>query len=127
MLIDYLKSRGHRVIENEDIYGLDFFTVKDQKWFNWEVEVKANIAWTSVDDFPYETISFLGRKKRLETENFWYVIICSATKSAIFAPSTVIFKEEYKVVNKVRSEYRTGFDEFYRVPKELCIFRKIAV
>ena len=84
LLIDYLVNKGHEVYENEDIYGIDLYSYKDDKEYWWEVEMKSRRPWTCKKDFPFDSVSFLNRKAKWKDKNFWYVIICTETNAAIF-------------------------------------------
>lgn len=120
LLIAFLEKKGHEISQNCDKYGIDLFSEKDGKTYNWEVEMKSRRPWVSEETFPFDSVSFLNRKKKWD--NFWYVIICRETRAAIFCHSSVIFHEIYKEKIYIKTSYRNGSDNFFRVPKEKCIF-----
>jgi len=120
LLIAFLEKKGHEISQNCDKYGIDLFSEKDGKTYNWEVEMKSRRPWVSEETFPFDSVSFLNRKKKWD--NFWYVIICRETRAAIFCHSSVIFHEVYKEKIYIKTSYRNGSDNFFRVPKEKCIF-----
>ena len=120
LLTAFLEKKGHNVSNNCDIYGIDLVTEKDGIEYNWEVEMKPNRPWTSMDTFQFDSVSFLNRKKKWD--NFWYVVICKETKAAIICHSTVIFHNDYKQKVYINKGDRKGTDYFFRVPKEKCIF-----
>lgn len=120
LLIAFLEKKGHEISQNCDKYGIDLFSEKDGKTYNWEVEMKSRRPWVSEETFPFDSVSFLNRKKKWD--NFWYVIICRETRAAIFCHSSVIFHEVYKEKIYIKTNYRNGSDNFFRVPKEKCIF-----
>lgn len=120
LLIAFLEKKGHKISQNCDKYGIDLFSEKDGKTYNWEVEMKSRRPWVSEETFPFDSVSFLNRKKKWD--NFWYVIICRETRAAIFCHSSVIFHEVYKEKIYIKTSYRNGSDNFFRVPKEKCIF-----
>ena len=122
LLIDYLVKKGHEVYENEDIYGIDLYSYKDDKEYWWEVEMKSRRPWTCKKDFPFSSVSFLNRKGKWKDKSFWYVIICKETNAAIFCQSNIIFDENYKEKLYINTQDRKGSDNFFRVPKDLCIF-----
>jgi hypothetical protein len=122
LLIDYLVNKGHEVYDNEDLYGIDLYSFKDDKQYWWEVEMKSFRPWTCKKDFPFDSVSFLDRKAKWKDKNFWYVIICKETKAAIFCQSNIIFDEKYKQKLYINTQERKGADNFFRVPKDLCIF-----
>ena len=122
LLKAYLNKKGHLIQDNEDKYGIDLFSEKDGKAYRWEVEMKSRRPWTSVDDFNFDTVSFLQRKEKWKDESFWYVIICSETQAMLMCNSNTIFQEQYKEIRKINTGDRKGTDIFFRVPKELCIF-----
>lgn len=122
LLMAFLRSVGHNISENSDIYGIDFFSEYKDKKYYWEVEMKSKRPWTCKEDFPFASVSFLSRKEKWAENPFWYVIICKETKAAIFCKSEIIFKENYKEKLYIKTNDRKGLDNFYRVPKELCIF-----
>ena len=122
LLMAYLRSIGHNISENCDIYGIDFFSEYKGKKYDWEVEMKSKRPWTCKKDFPFPSLSFLQRKEKWKDTPFWYVIICKETKAAIFCKSDIIFNEKYKEKVRISTQDRKGLDNFYRVPKHLCIF-----
>jgi ABC-type oligopeptide transport system ATPase subunit len=122
LLRAYLVRRGHVITDNENRYGIDLFSEKNDKVYRWEVEMKSLRPWTSREDFEFDTVSFLRRKEKWKNELFWYVIICRETGAALMCSSDIIFQEKYKQFLKIKTNYRQGTDIFYRVPKELCIF-----
>lgn len=122
LLLAFLRSKGHKSSENRDIYGIDIITEKDGKIYYWEVEMKSKRPWTCKEDFPFDSVSFLQRKEKWKDTPFWYVIICKETKAAIICSSNIIFNKNYKEKLYIKTQDRKGFDNFYRVPKDLCIF-----
>lgn len=122
LLKNFLISKGHEIIENENIYGIDFFSKRNNKDYYWEVEMKPNRPWTSREDFHFDSVSFLSRKSKWVDTPFWYVIICSETNAAVFCKSDIVFNKKYKQKIRINTAERYGLDNFYRVPKELCIF-----
>ena len=88
-----------------------------------EVEMKDKYDFVDSESFPFETVSFLGRKEKWKDRKYFYCIIGTKTKAAIFCHSDIIFKEEYQQVINIDTYNRKGLDLFYRVPKELCEFR----
>jgi hypothetical protein len=122
LLTAFLESKCHNVSNNCDKYGIDLVTEKDGIEYKWEVEMKIKRPWTCREDFPFETVSFLNRKAKWKETTFWYVIICSETQAALMCRSDIIFDEKYKEKIYINTTQRKGTDEFYRVPKELCIF-----
>jgi len=122
LLMAFLRTKGHNISENCDKYAVDLVSEKDGKGYYWEVEMKYKRRWTSREDFPFPSVSSLSRKEKWKEHHFWYVIICKETKAAIFCNSDIIFNENYKQKLYIKTNDRTGLDNFYRVPKELCIF-----
>ena len=122
LLMAFLRSKGHKPSENSDKYGIDIITEKDGKQYYWEVEMKSKRPWTCKEDFPFASVSFLHRKAKWKDTPFWYVIICKETNAAIICHSSNIFLERYKEKVRIFTENRKGLDNFYRVPKDLCIF-----
>ena len=41
LLIAFLEKKGHKISQNRDKYGIDLFSEKDGKTYNWEVEMKS--------------------------------------------------------------------------------------
>jgi hypothetical protein len=116
----FLRSRGHSIINVED-YRHDIRSVKDGELFLFELEVKTR-RFTCMEDFPFSTVSFLARKKRLhDMAPFWYVIISYESRCAVCCHSSVIFGVEPEDVD-VSSPERPGCDQFYRVDKTKCYF-----
>ena len=122
LLTAFLEKKGHNVSNNCDKYGIDLVSEKDGIEYKWEVEMKSKRPWTCMDDFAFKTVSFLNRKAKWKEDIFWYVIICSETQAALMCRSDIIFDEQYKEKLYINTAQRKGTDEFYRVPKEKCIF-----
>ena len=125
VLVRWLKMHGGRfaIIEKEkedykvDILALD---TKADKLVSFEVEVKHGYPFTDAKSFKFDTVSFLGRKKKYG--DFWYVIVCGETEALLLCHSFEIYKEEYREIKTIATSERNGLDEFYRVPKEKCLF-----
>jgi hypothetical protein len=123
ILIEYLIKIGHIILLNDENYKHDIITMKDNIKYYFEVEMKHNYPFTCVNDFIFDTVSYLGRKKKLHDEHhFKYIIICAETKYAVCCNSRDIYKEKYLEEKNIDSYERQGLDYFYRVPKELCYF-----
>lgn len=122
LLMVFLRSKGHNISVNCDKYAVDLVSTMNEKDYLWEVEIKIKRPWTTKEDFPFPSVSFLGRKEKWKDTNFWYIIICNETHAAIFCHSSVIFREQYKEKLYIKTHDRQGRDNFFRVPKDLCIF-----
>lgn len=122
LLTAFLTEKCHNVLNNSDKYGIDLVSEKDGIEYKWEVEMKPKRPWTNREDFAFKTVSFLNRKAKWKDTMFWYVIICTETRAALMCRSDIIFDERYKEKLYINTRERKGTDEFYRVPKELCIF-----
>jgi hypothetical protein len=122
LLTAFLEKKCHKVSNNCDKYGIDLVSEKDGVEYKWEVEMKSKRPWTCMEDFAFKTVSFLNRKAKWKDTQFWYVIICTETRAALMCRSDVVFHEDYKEKIYINTAQRKGTDEFYRVPKEKCIF-----
>ena len=122
VLIHWLRNQKwvSNISSTED-FGVDII-VTDTRGLDWgfEAEVKTNYPWTSKEDFKFDTVSFLGRKKKWEEEGFYYALICKETKAICIAHSSVIYKEDYCEELRIETKDRSGADAFYRVPKNEC-------
>lgn len=126
LFIKYITKKGHTIISKEENYDHDVITNKDNKTYYFELETKSKYPFTSINTFPFNSVSFLGRKKRLHLKNkFHYIIICRETEWAITCNSKDIFKDEYIENLNINTQNRKGKDQMYRVPKEECIFFNI--
>lgn len=125
VLLRWLKSYGSRFTildkEKED-YKVDIVVLdtKADKLMSFEVEVKHGYPFTDEESFKFDSVSFLGRKKKYG--DFWYAIVCAETEAILIAHSYEIYKEEYREIKTIATNERNGLDEFYRVPKDKCIF-----
>ena len=127
VVMRWLTSHGNRftivdkVIED---YKVDIvaYDSKADKQVGFEVEVKHKYPFTDAESFKFDTVSFLGRKKKYG--DFWYVIVCGETEALLLAHSFEIYKEEYRELQTINTNERNGLDEFYRVPKDKCLFYK---
>ena len=120
---EFIIRKGHLIIKNEEDYNHDLQTVKNNKKYLFELEVKSKYVFTDRDSFPFQTVSFLGRKKRLhDFMPFYYVIICRETEWALVCHSENIFIDDYVENIEINTLHRIGNDELYRVPKNKCLF-----
>lgn len=123
VFILYLINHDFYIINDKETYDVDIIAKKDNIVYRFELEVKRKYPWTSINDYHFDTVSFLGRKLRLhKKEPFIYVIICRETKCAISLRSEDIYLDKYAVTCNINTIHRQGLDKFYRVPKELCKF-----
>jgi hypothetical protein len=125
VLVQWLQSFADRfeiVTKDKEDYKVDVLTYdnKNKKQIAFEVEVKHNYPFTDEESFKFDTVSFLGRKKKFG--DFYYVIVCAETEALLMAHSDVIYREEYREIKTIATNERNGLDEFYRVPKSKCLF-----
>jgi hypothetical protein len=122
----FLESRDFLVWDKDiEDYDVDIVAEKNGKLFYYEAEVKTGYPFTSVEDFKFPTVSFLGRKKKYHKryeEGFYYCIVARETESIVYCHSSEIYKEEYRQIKTINTKHRKGIDEFYLVPKENCSF-----
>lgn len=123
-LIRFLTKKGHTNISSEETMGMDITSEYNGKKFNFEVENKNSLMFTTRESFKYPTVSFCGRKDRLKkySDFFYYIIICPRTDWALSCRSYNIFHKKYEEELYISTEDREGMDLFYRVPKEDCFF-----
>lgn len=125
LLIAYLVSKNHTILSEtfDEDYGIDIVTEFNGVKMFFEVEMKDKYDFKNSATFPFDTVSFLGRKEKWKKFDYTYCIISTVTKAAIFCDSSVIFNDAYKSVIQINTYQRNGLDLFYRVPKDLCHFR----
>jgi hypothetical protein len=120
---NFLVKNDYTILNDVENYNHDLIAEKNGKTYYFEVEVKKNYPFTNRESFKFQTVSFLGRKKRLhEMQNFVYIIICKETEWAISCISPLIYEEQYTEEILIDTIHRNGYDKFYRVPKEKCHF-----
>jgi hypothetical protein len=122
LITEMLDARGYNVLDKPEDFGIDIVAERNGVVEFFEVEVKHNYPWNNRDDFKFDTVSFLGRKKKWEEDNFWYCIICAETEAIIVCRSSIIYNEEFAEIRNINTSERKGKDKFYRVPKEKCWF-----
>ncbi len=121
---DYLIEKGFSVPDKEEDYDIDIIAYKNNVQYRIEVEVRTKLNWNSEKDFPYSTVSFLGRKEKYSKSNiFWYFLVSNDINNFLFCRSDYIFQEQFKVCIQVDTDKRYGIDIAYHVPKQLCNFR----
>jgi len=126
IFIDFLLKKGHKIISSKEDYNHDIISTFNDEVFYFEIEVKIGYPFNGRKSFKFDSVSFLGRKKRLHNINsFYYIIICKETNSAISCFSNDIFNDEYKTLLNIDKRNRVGMDEMYRVPKNKCKFFKV--
>lgn len=124
--INFIISKGHLVLSSKENFDHDVVTEKDGVKHYFELEVKRNYPFTSKITYKFDTVSFLGRKKRLHDKNrFYYIIICIETEWAVCCDSNKIFLDDYIEDLKIETQDRNGMDQMYRVPREECLFFNI--
>jgi hypothetical protein len=123
-VIKYLESKGMRCeYKDEEDFDIDLICYKGKKKYRVEVEVK-NTYFENEETYPFETVSFLKRKKKYANDGiFYYFLLSKQCESFLFCKSNIIYKDEYYEKCNVNTSQRYGNDEFYRVPKHLCEFR----
>ena len=121
--INFIKKRWHKIINSNEEFSHDIITEKKGVLFFFEVEVKRNYPFTTRDTYIFDTVSFLGRKKKLHYKNpFYYIIICKETEWAVCCESKKIFIDNYIENLNINTSDRNGKDQMFRVPKEKCLF-----
>lgn len=123
-VVKYLRSKGMECeFKEQEDFDIDLICHKDGKKYRIEVEVK-NTYFESQDTYPFDTVSFLKRKRKYAKEGvFYYFLLSKKCNSFLYCDSDTIYKEEYFEKCDVNTSQRYGADEFYRVPKHLCNFR----
>lgn len=119
-----LLRKGYTVEFKEEDYGIDIVASKNQNDVLFELEI------SSVDfnkeNFPYENITFLARKKKMMENqgDYHYIIISSNHQYALTAKASDIFKDENQIT-KWAGNGRDGYDDFYQLPKSIINFFKL--
>lgn len=124
--IKFISNRGHKILGSEENFDHDIVTELRGVKYYFELEVKRNYPFTSKETYKFDTVSFLGRKKRLHDKNrFYYIIICIETEWAVCCDSDKIFLDDYIEDLRIETQDRKGMDQMYRVPREKCLFFNI--
>ena len=120
----YLSKKNFIIEEKkQENFDIDIVAYRNGLKYRIEAEVK-NTFFTDLDSFPFNTVSFLGRKKKYSNEGlFYYFLLCKKNNSFLYCTSDIIYQEKYKEIKGVNTMHRFGTDVFYRVPKEKCFFR----
>lgn len=118
--VNYMAPDLQEIPKDKEDYKVDILMQSPNKQIAFEIEVKHGYPFTCVDDYKFDTVSFLGRKKKYG--EFWYVIVCAETEALLLCSSTFIYKEEHRQVITIATNERNGLDELYRVPKTECYF-----
>jgi hypothetical protein len=114
------EDRFHVIQKQGEDYGVDIQVNAGENVISFEVEVKHGYPFTSADTFPFDSVSFLGRKRKFG--KFWYVVVCAETEAICICHSDEIYQEKYREIKTIATSERNGLDEFYRVPKDKCSF-----
>ena len=118
---EYIISKGYEVKKKDsEDFSVDIIAKKNNKIQFFEVETKTGYTFSDEDSFSFDTVSFLGRKKKWAHRGFLYVIICRETGAFLICNSKVIYQEKYAESIHINSSERKGIDNFYRVPKSEC-------
>ena len=125
MFIPFLKARNHIIMMEAENFKHDLITVQNYNIHCFELEISSK-PFEGIDSFPFESVSFLGRKKRLhQIKPFHYVIISKSTGWALSAQSSTIYQDQYIKELKINKNGRVGKDLCYWLPKEKCKFFKL--
>lgn len=128
MITKFLQFFGYDVPKKEEDYTIDIEAYRNNKKYRVEAEVRSDLWFTDRETFPFDTVSFLGRKKKYEDiSDFWYFLVCKKTGYAVYCNSNTIYKDIYRETIRVNNIKRYGDDVFYRVPKSLCKFINLKV
>ena len=110
--------------DKDEDYDIDIIAYKNNIEYRIEVEVRTKLNWTSEKDYPFDTVSFLGRKEKYSKPNmFWYFLVSNDINNFLFCRSDYIFNKQYQIKKQVDTNKRYGIDIAYHVPKQLCKFR----
>jgi len=121
IVVAFLKRMNHEPHAKED-YNHDIISTYQGYEYYWEVEAKTGYRFTSRSTFPFPSVSFAGRKKRLhEKKPFYYFIVNVEDMCGIYCHSSIIYNEQYAQEIMINRE-RKGLDKLYRVPKDKCDF-----
>ena len=128
MITEFLQFFGYDVPKKEEDFTIDIEAFRDGKKYRIEAEVRSDLWFEERETFPFDTVSFLGRKKKYEDiSDFWYFLVCKKTGYAVYCNSNTIYKDIYRETITVNNSKRYGDDVFYRVPKMLCKFINLKV
>jgi len=129
LFVKHLESLGHTILKDDSTedYGVDIKSIRDGKEFHFEIEMSNRQTFTSSADYPFGNVSFLARKKKMceSGTHFEYVVICNNTNHFYSMNSSAIFQPQYFQSQTISTPDRQGYDEFYRVPKNLAYFNKL--
>lgn len=68
---EFLIEEGYTIKDKKiEDYGIDIEAEKDGKIFYFEIETKTGYPFNDVNDFKFNTVSFLGRKKNGLVKDF---------------------------------------------------------
>ena len=85
---EYLVHRGYTISQKQkEDYGIDIEAVRNGETIYVEAEAKEDYPWKDLESFKFDTVSFLGRKKKWAKHKFWYVIICRETEAMLVGHS----------------------------------------
>ncbi len=122
----HLMAQGYSIYEkHKEDFGPDILASLDGTIELFECETKTGYSFTGMEDFRFDTVSFLGRKKKWADLGFWYLIVCRETGAYVQCHSSEIFQPQYLSTLQLDSQERKGDDSFYRVPKTKCTWGKL--
>ena len=122
----FLVTKGYRILEKDaEDFAIDIAADRHGKIEYFEVETKTGYPFTGKDDYPFDTVSFLARKKKWASAGYWYVILCRETLAFLMCNSNEIYQDKHFIKLGIDSAERKGNDEFYRVPKDKCYWYKL--
>lgn len=121
----FLDRINHTILSDHEDYDHDIISSRAGRTYYFEIETKVGYPFYDRSSYPFKTVSFLGRKRRLhEIHPFTYIIISYETGWALACESDVIYSIGDEVNLTISKRDRIGGDQFYRISRDHCIFFK---
>jgi len=117
IVIEKINIKNHSLTKNKDRYGIDIVIKKEENVVG-GIEVESHGKYWKSIIFPFNTVHFLGRKKKFIGDNNYYLMLNESCTNCVVIPTKKLNDEFLTLQNneKCNNEY------IYDVPKNKCIF-----
>ncbi len=115
-IAEKISIENHKILKNPDKYGIDLIIINNEKICG-GLEIESHGKYW-IDAFPFDTVHFLGRKKKYIGNNNFYLLCSQENKNAVIINFLKLTDNFIVENNNVSCEKEL----FYDIPKEECLF-----
>jgi hypothetical protein len=112
----YLYIYGMDIVSNPDKYDIDLLIVDDGDIIG-GIEVESHAKYWD-DEFPFDTVHFLGRKLKYTQAGSFYLMVSAELKNAVI----IHFPDLYSYDMIEKDNESCDNEPFIEIPKDDCVF-----